>query len=473
MNEYLDRERGLVQQLMLLMYMFGGQAPRSTELFSIELENGPGTSRGIYVHSGSVVYVTRHCKARRTTNREFQIARYLPREASELLLVYLVYIRRFAEMLRRNCLGFGQSSRLLFRTPGLENTLWASAALSKSLKNYTKEALGTAFGVQTYRQLSIAITERHVRQISKPFDRYCDKGREKDLEVAFAWQSGHRPLLRGAIYGLDAAYPDSLQPSLLRIYEWASSEWHRFLGVKVYTEVSSTTPPSKTAFPSELRAFRAEEEGTIPKRKACEDGSPSPLFKRARLASNQASTIDRQRTEEYCESGTAERARIEEEDMVDLIQIATAQPKEPVINAVRISECGRIAYAADYKVVICIPCGHCIKPPPYTIRHFKDMHSNWPLKIRKPLIKHIDELCLVEPESLMYSRQSVPPVPHLPIFDGWDCLRCEYSCVSEGTMQTHAKTAHQWLKGHGKVWNAARVQTFFSGSNRRFFKVDG
>lgn len=122
-------------------------------------------------------------------------------------------------MLRRNCLRFGRSSRLLFRTPGLEDVLWTSAALSKSLQSYTKEALGTAFGVQTYRQLSIAIIERHVRQISKPFDRYCDKGREKDLEVVFAWQSRHRPLLRGVVYGLDAAYPDSLQPSLLRIYE--------------------------------------------------------------------------------------------------------------------------------------------------------------------------------------------------------------------------------------------------------------
>lgn len=96
-NEYLDRERGFVQQLMLLMYMFGGQAPRSTELFGIELENGLSTSRGIYVHGGLVVFVTRHCKAQRTTNREFQIARYLAREASELLLIYLVYIRRFAD----------------------------------------------------------------------------------------------------------------------------------------------------------------------------------------------------------------------------------------------------------------------------------------------------------------------------------------------------------------------------------------
>lgn len=132
-NEYLHRERELVRQFMLLMYTFGGQVPRSTEIFSIELENSLGTSRGIYVHGRSMVYVTRHTKARRTTNREFQIARYLPREASELLLIYFVYIRRFAEMLRQNCLGFEEGSCLLFHTPGLEGTLWTSAALSKAL----------------------------------------------------------------------------------------------------------------------------------------------------------------------------------------------------------------------------------------------------------------------------------------------------------------------------------------------------
>jgi hypothetical protein len=50
-----------------------------------------------------------------------------------------------------------------------------------------------------------------------------------DLNVAPAWQSGHRPLQRGTTYGLDGAYPTQLQPALLRAYEWASTRWHEFL----------------------------------------------------------------------------------------------------------------------------------------------------------------------------------------------------------------------------------------------------
>lgn len=44
-----------------------------------------------------------------------------------------------------------------------------------------------------------------------------------DVEVVFAWQSAHRPVQRGSGYSIDAAYPDSLQPALLKVYKWAKS----------------------------------------------------------------------------------------------------------------------------------------------------------------------------------------------------------------------------------------------------------
>jgi hypothetical protein len=76
-HQYLREETSLLQNIMLMMYLRGGQAPRTTEFLSIECYNGSSTSRCIYVHSGSIVYVTRHSKARRMTNQELQDARYL------------------------------------------------------------------------------------------------------------------------------------------------------------------------------------------------------------------------------------------------------------------------------------------------------------------------------------------------------------------------------------------------------------
>ncbi|PVH91702.1 hypothetical protein DM02DRAFT_663702 [Periconia macrospinosa] len=63
-----------------------------------------------------------------------------------------------------------------------------------------------------------------------------DRSTEADINVVFAWQSGHRPLQRGTTYGIDGAFPDSLQPALLRIYEWASNEWHKFLQLQPATD---------------------------------------------------------------------------------------------------------------------------------------------------------------------------------------------------------------------------------------------
>jgi hypothetical protein len=83
--------------------------------------------------------------------------------------------------------------------------------------------------IRLYRQLSVCITEKHVKRLAKPFNRYDDQSEDADPNVVFAWQSGHRPLQRGLTYGLDGAFPVQLQPALLNLYEWASVEWHQFL----------------------------------------------------------------------------------------------------------------------------------------------------------------------------------------------------------------------------------------------------
>lgn len=105
-RQYLRKEEQLLELIMLIFFLRGGQAPRTTELlFSVECCNGSATSRGLYVHSNSLMYVTCHSKARRTTSQALQVARYLPVDDSVLLTTYLIYIRPFADMLYRTCFG--------------------------------------------------------------------------------------------------------------------------------------------------------------------------------------------------------------------------------------------------------------------------------------------------------------------------------------------------------------------------------
>jgi hypothetical protein len=84
-----------------IMYALCGQVPRATELFSLECCNGQSSQRGIYAYNGFMIYVIRHHKAKRSTNNEFTVVRFLPAKVGRLLYYYLVYIRLFAVILQR------------------------------------------------------------------------------------------------------------------------------------------------------------------------------------------------------------------------------------------------------------------------------------------------------------------------------------------------------------------------------------
>ena len=142
------------------------------------------------------------------------------------MFYYLVYIRRMGDMLRRKCQMGNDGGNMLFSTG---RRVWTSADLTHALRKFSQPVCQQAIRSKLYRQLYIAVTEKHVRQILKSLDLDDDRSSTADLNVVFAWQSGHRPKIRSENYGLDGAFPDSLQPSLLRAYEWASVRWHRFL----------------------------------------------------------------------------------------------------------------------------------------------------------------------------------------------------------------------------------------------------
>ncbi|KAL6405859.1 hypothetical protein AUP68_10999 [Ilyonectria robusta] len=133
------------------------------------------------------------------------------------------------------------------------SSTWTASIFTQELRRCCALAPGVppGIGTQLYRQVSIAITERHVSSASSPFNRFDDHTSQAAQDVAYAWQSGHRPMQRHVTYGLDGAYPDHLQPSLLRIYERVSRSWHAFLweerqqeSCHVYDLVKTVAVPS-------------------------------------------------------------------------------------------------------------------------------------------------------------------------------------------------------------------------------------
>jgi hypothetical protein len=239
--QYLDLQREFQDSIMLLISLFGGQMPCGTDLLAVAHCNSAANRRGILVYEGKFAIVAQVNKARRATNKEFFEARYLPDELAPLLYQYLVYVRRFCDMLHRTCLGLDVDRSLLFPSTANPHEPRKTEELTKLLKSCTESATGAALGVRVYRQLTIAITEKHIKQMSQLFNLYDDTTSKADSGVAFAWRSGHRPIQRGISYGLDGAFPDSLQPALLRVYKWVSEEWHRFLNLEPILSASASS----------------------------------------------------------------------------------------------------------------------------------------------------------------------------------------------------------------------------------------
>ncbi|CAF3545320.1 unnamed protein product [Fusarium graminearum] len=295
---YLKQVTELEEMLAGGLYVEGGSCPRVRELFALECENGPFTSCGIYVWGGSVVYVAQHHKAKRQTNREFYVVRFLPARLSRVMYLYLVYIRRLANLLRREQVGHSEivqknsderNERLLFHVNG---KAWSTSHLTEILVKATSKIWNQAINVRLYRQLAIAITERHVREVYTPFNRYDDLSRGADRNAVFAWQSGHRPLQRETTYGLDGAYPFRLQPALLRAYEWASTRWHEFLHQpsKRWSLSGSQIPaPPETSMKQRKRSIAM----TSPDALALPEEANSP--KRCKVASTSGLLVERDR----------------------------------------------------------------------------------------------------------------------------------------------------------------------------------
>ncbi|KAH7231120.1 hypothetical protein BKA59DRAFT_363247, partial [Fusarium tricinctum] len=165
---YLKQVSEMEEQLAGGLHTACGQTPRIRELLSLEYENGPSTSCGVYVWNGCMAYVIRHHKAKRLTNREFYVVRFLPARLGLVLFKYLVYIRRVADLLRREQLstdGRAQKclqTRLLFQNNGRP---WPTSRLTDIITKATLELWQQKINVRTYRQLAIAITEKHVREV--------------------------------------------------------------------------------------------------------------------------------------------------------------------------------------------------------------------------------------------------------------------------------------------------------------------
>ncbi|KAH7200703.1 hypothetical protein BKA60DRAFT_469783 [Fusarium oxysporum] len=186
-DRYCKKEEDFRELLGPAMSLTGGQQPRWPELSSLWVENDELGPRGLYVHKGYFIYVVRHHKAKRSTNREFVVVRFLPAELALAVFKYCTYICPFINLLDRergvNSLAIASqsSSPLLFRTQSLlsNSKPWHTSRFTNVLRKVTFKVWGFTVNSRLLRQICIGITEKHVREVFQPFNRFDDNYAEE------------------------------------------------------------------------------------------------------------------------------------------------------------------------------------------------------------------------------------------------------------------------------------------------------
>lgn len=361
------------------------------------------------------------------------------------MFLYLVYIVPFLDMLRRQQIGSlvgmldEPPDHILF---GQMGRAYDAAKITKVLRNASRVLWGTAAGLTLYRQVSIGIAEKHVREIISPTNIYDDRSVDADLNVAISWQSAHRPLQRGTTYGLDGAYPSQLQPSLLRAYEWASTRWHEFLH-----QPSKKLPT--VLYPKASRKRKAENSGGLDSSKRqvpnSNTGSHHDLLSEAIPVSQSQPRLYGERMTGLCSTKLGE-----------------------------FSISDYVTFVSDYRIILCTQCKSAIKAGQGIERHLREH------RFTGSLLRCILDYCSLrdirDPSEIPHPIDGSKPILGLRCFVGFSCTSCRYLTIARDGM-----TRHWRMAPHGKdtatnlakreQWKMVMLQSWLQGRYVKYWIV--
>jgi Orsellinic acid/F9775 biosynthesis cluster protein D len=107
-------------------------------------------------------------------------------------------------------------------------------------------------------------------------------------------------------------------------------------------------------------------------------------------------------------------------------------------------------YNEQFDLLICTPCGVVIMPGKggvvkghldYT-HHSKAQHFPLSMSDRYKLLQQHEPRTL-NPEPQNPDPNS-PPIPYLPVLDGFSCLECVHLCSTLPSIEYHARKKHRW-----------------------------
>jgi hypothetical protein len=439
-RRYLKLHDEGVRLLLCLLGSLSGQAPRSSELLELQFVNAPSGVRDIFVHQASLIWVCRRHKSRHLMHRDFVVVRKLPHQSMNFLYYYLVYIRPFYDMILREC-HLGQSHPYFLFAP--QSRAWTASELTRTLRHYTDITVHRPLNVRLFRQLSIAIAEKHVRPLVQSVDPDRDRAPTSILNAVLAWQSGHRPYTRSAYYGRDAAFPSWITPTLIDAYLWASSQWHRFLDLDPDSILDASDTPAMSSSPPAALS----PPPPAPKRILSERPNPP--------GPNGEATADfpRKRFKPCAQPVCPTDAALS--DPLD----SANQTIKPQLYFPKGHSAPLLYFHREHHVMICIPCGRKTCTESSFIDHFRHTHrlKGKELQDVTAFFRTVSVTDLTPP-----LQNGSSPVPYLSSYVGFKCLGCGFLTINRGNLNKHCAKC-PITQGLDLKWRAVKLQTWSTG----------
>jgi superfamily II DNA helicase RecQ len=275
--EAYDRDIVRFQELILIiMYIWGGQVPRTPEILGIRWKNTEqGGIRNIFIEDGLVAWVAAYHKGYRHSGNIKTIHRYLPREVGELLVYYLWLVVSFHDKLQYQAIGQRCNSAFLWGNgekkehrqwtgpkrgrrrdkegkdkerddesrrnseevedgeKGQEMAAeWTSERMRKIMQKSSMRWMGVKIPIRGWREVSIAMSRRFCREnaFRSGESGQDGDGWEDDVENdPWDLQAGHGTHVAGMIYARELMEGRDAIVSRREKFRQVSQAWHRFL----------------------------------------------------------------------------------------------------------------------------------------------------------------------------------------------------------------------------------------------------
>jgi superfamily II DNA helicase RecQ len=229
-KDWCDKHVQLLEKLLILIHMTGGQPARARELLSIRYCNTEkGGHRSIFIENGLMVIVTYYHKGYNITGTEKIIHRYLPEEVGDILLQYIWLVLPLRQ----------QFDKMVFKKEGIKssflwtsdwgNKKWDGDRMREVLKRESDRLIGIRMHKQAYRHIAIAISDRYMKRKFNRDDEKREKDEDEQQDDALARQSTHSPETAGSVYARSLQEAPSHVQTMRYRYRTASTEWHAVL----------------------------------------------------------------------------------------------------------------------------------------------------------------------------------------------------------------------------------------------------